>query len=165
MIYFSGVAAARQRVYLTTPYFVPDEPMVRALVSAALRGVDVRILLPAAEKNDVRLVAFAARSYFAELIAGGVRIFEYLPTSLHTKSMVVDGAWGIVGSANVDLRSFRLNFELSALVADQAFAKLLEERFLRDLNESREVTAAILDGYGFFHRLRDRTVRLLSPVL
>jgi cardiolipin synthase len=165
MIYFSGIAAARNRVFLTTPYFVPDEPTVRALVSAALRGVDVRILLPAPEKNDVRLVAFAARSYYHDLIQCGVRIFEFLPTSLHAKSMVVDGTWGIIGSANVDLRSFRLNFELSALVADPAFAKVLEDRFERELAESREVTAEILEGYGFLHHLRDRTVRLLSPLL
>jgi cardiolipin synthase A/B len=165
MIYFSGIAAARQRIYLTTPYFVPDEPTVKALVSAALRGLDVRILLPAPERNDVRLVAFAARSYFAELIRGGVRIFEYQAATLHTKSLVVDGAWGIVGSANVDLRSFRLNFELSALVSDPAFAKVLEERFQRDLADSREVTADMLDRYGFWSRLGDRTLRLLSPLL
>lgn len=165
MIYFAGIAAARQRIYLTTPYFVPDEPTIQALVSAALRGVDVRILLPAPEKNDAWLVAFAARTYFAELLRGGVRIFEYLPSTLHAKSIVVDAAWGIVGSANIDLRSFRLNFELSALVADPAFAQVLEERFIRDLADSREVTAEDVDNHGFWPRLRDRTVRLLSPLL
>jgi len=165
MIYFAGIAAARERVFLTTPYFIPDEPTLHALLSAALRGLDVRILVPAYEKNDVRLVAFASRSYYPELIRGGVRIFEFLPTSLHTKSIVVDGAWGMIGSANVDLRSFRLNFELSALVSDTAFAKVLEQRFQRDLKESREVTAEMLDSHGFLVRLRDRTIRLLSPLL
>ncbi|MCA9540199.1 MAG: cardiolipin synthase, partial [Myxococcales bacterium] len=120
LIYFTAVATARRRVWLASPYFVPDPPMVQALISAALRGVDVRLLMPA--HNDLRIVGWAARSYYAELIRGGVRIFEYQPAMLHAKRMVVDQRWSIVGSANVDIRSFRLNFEVGALIFDGEFA-------------------------------------------
>jgi cardiolipin synthase len=163
MTFFAGIAAARERIYLSTPYFIPDDSTLRALMAAAMRGLDVRILLPA--KNDVRLVEFAARSYYADLVESGVRIFEYLTQSLHSKSIVVDSVWGIVGSANVDIRSFRLNFELSALVVDPEFARVLEQRFERDLANSREITEEMLDNDSFLGRLRDRTVKLLSPLL
>lgn len=163
MVYFAGVASARYRVWLSSPYFIPDEPTITALVSAAMRGVDVRVLVPA--KCDVAMVGPAARSYYPALIRGGVRVFEYLPSMLHAKTMVVDGSWGIVGSANVDIRSFRLNFELGALVADPKFAENLEKRFLSDLEDSCEVTAQDLAGRGFLRRLGYGAIRLLSPLL
>jgi cardiolipin synthase len=163
LTYFSGIAAARERIFLSTPYFIPDEPTIRALLAAGMRGLDVRILLPA--QNDVKLVQYAARCYYQDLLDCGVRIFEYQPSMLHSKSLVVDGTWGLVGSANVDIRSFRLNFELSALVVDPAFARVLEQRFEQELAESREITSESLDHTGFFWRLRDRTAMLLSPLL
>lgn len=163
MVYFAGIAAARSRVWIASPYFVPDTPTIRALVASALRGIDVRLLVPA--RNDVRLVGAAARSYYAELIAAGVRVFEYLPSMLHAKRMVVDGTWGIVGSANVDIRSFRLNFELGALVVDEAFAADLERQYTVELRDSREVTADTLAELGLYPRLRDAIARLASPLL
>lgn len=163
LAYFSGIAASERRLYLTSPYFIPDEPTVTALIAAALRGVDVRILLPGI--NDVALVAPAARSYYEELLEGGVRIFEFQPSMLHAKTMVVDGSFSIVGSANVDIRSFRLNFELGALVFDAAFAAKLEERFMRDLADSREITLERMAARGFFTRLGHGVARLLSPLL
>jgi len=120
LTYFAGIASARRRCWLQSPYFIPDQPTTQALLSAQMRGVDVRVLLP--ERCDLRLVGAAARTYYRELLRGGVRIFEYQPSMLHGKVMVVDGAWALVGSANVDVRSFRLNFELGALVVDAAFA-------------------------------------------
>ena len=134
-----------------------------ALASASMRGVDVRLLLPA--KCDVPLVGPAARSYYPKLVAAGVRAFEYLPSMLHAKTLVVDGRWGIVGSANVDVRSFRLNFELGALVIDDEFAARLEERFMSDVSQSREVTEGELDQRGFMARLGYGAARLLSPLL
>ncbi len=163
MIFFSGIATARERVFLTTPYFVPDGPTARALISAALRGVDVRVMVPA--KCDVALVRAAARSYYPELLAGGVRIFEYLPAMLHAKTMVVDGRWGVVGSANVDFRSFRLNFELGAMVVDKKFASLLESRFRADVKDCVEITQADSAKREFMGKLIDGTARLLSPLL
>ncbi len=163
LVHFTGVACACERAYLTSPYFIPDQPMVRSLVSAAMRGVDVRLLVP--RHCDVAIVGSAGRSYYRELLRVGVRIFEYRPSMLHAKTMVIDGAWGIVGSANVDMRSFRLNFELGALVIDPAFAGLLEKRFLDDLKQSTEVTAEAWSRRGFFSRFRDAVARLLSPLL
>ena len=155
--------AARQQCFVTTPYFVPDEPTIRALITSAKGGVDVRILLPA--KNDVRLVGLAARSFYRELVRGGVRLFEYQPSMLHSKSMVIDGRWGIIGSANVDMRSFRLNFEVGAVVFDPALAGEMSRRFLADLEPSREITVASIKKVGLGRRLLQGIARLLAPVL
>lgn len=163
LVYFAGVATARQRVWLTSAYFVPDHAMIAALLSAALRGVDVRVLVP--QKSDVALVDAAARSNFLALLRGGVRIFQYQPSVLHAKTMIVDGAWGMVGSANVDVRSFKLNFELGALVLGPRFAERMESRFKRDLEQSREVTVKELEERSFRERLRDGAARLVSPLL
>lgn len=163
MVYFAGITAACRRVWIASPYFVPDSGTVRALISAALRGVDVRLLVPA--RNDVRIVGAAARSYYAELIGAGVRVFEYLPSMLHAKRMVVDGMWGIVGSANVDIRSFRLNFELGALVVDPDFAAALERQYETELRDSREVSSTALAKLGLYPRMRDAIARLASPLL
>jgi cardiolipin synthase len=163
LAYFAGITLAVSRCWITSPYFIPDGPTNRALVTAALRGVDVRILLPA--RNDVMLMAPAARSYYSALVRAGARIFEYQPAMLHAKQMVVDGRWCLVGSANVDIRSFWLNFEISALVFDPAFARTVEEQFEKDLGESREITVEILAGRGFFAALGEGVARLMSPLL
>ena len=130
-VYFAALSGALERCWLTTPYFVPDEPTVRALCNAAYRGIDVRVLVPA--ESDVPVAQAAGRFFYGPLLRSGVRIFEYLPAVLHAKTVVVDGSWALVGSANLDFRSFSLNFELGALVFDRAFATLLEERFTGDL--------------------------------
>jgi cardiolipin synthase len=163
LAFFSGIAAAREKVWLTSAYFVPDTATIQALISAALRGVDVRLLVP--RRLDVPVLGPAARSYFGTLVRGGVRVYEYLPRMLHAKSMTVDGAWGIVGSANVDVRSFRLNFELGALVADAPFARALEAAFEADLADSEEVTRERVDATRRLARLRDGAARLLAPLL
>jgi cardiolipin synthase A/B len=163
LVFFAGIASARRKVYLTSPYFIPDAAMLAALITAAMRGVDVRVLVPA--KGDVALVAAAARSYFPALVRGGVRVFEYLPAMLHGKTMMVDDHFGLVGSANLDIRSFRLNFELGALVFDPRFARELEDRFVRDLAESREITPDQLARRPYLTRLQDSLARLLSPLL
>jgi len=163
MVYFAGIASARERCYLTSPYFIPDEAVTRALVSAAMRGVDVRVLVP--ERCDVRVAGAAARSYYPALVRSGVRIFEYRASMLHTKTMVVDGTWSIAGSANVDMRSFGLNFELGALIVDPSFASGLERRFLRELADSTEMTADHLAARSFPRRLAQATARLFSPLL
>jgi cardiolipin synthase len=163
LAYFAGIASARHRCWLQSPYFIPDEPTAQALITAALRGVDVRVLVPA--RCDVKLVGRAARSYYRALLRGGVRIFEFEPSMLHAKAMVVDGSWCLIGSANIDIRSFRLNFELGALIVDGAFAAHFESHFEEDLADSREVKRAALARIGLLDRLRDGVARLLSPLL
>ncbi|MBL8769155.1 MAG: cardiolipin synthase [Planctomycetes bacterium] len=163
MVYFASITAARERVFLTSPYFIPDSPTMRALLAASMRGIDVRILLPA--HCDVWLVGMAARTYYRPLLAAGVRIFEYERSMLHAKTIVVDSELCVVGSANVDVRSFRLNYELSAAVADDAFAHDMERRFLEDLEHSREVTSRTHRRGAWWRQLRDQIARLLSPLL
>ncbi len=160
---FAALSQARHRVWATTPYFVPDEPILAALVSAALRGVDVRLLVP--RKGDSRLVDLAARSYFPELLAAGVRVFEYEARFIHAKTLVVDGDIAIIGTANLDNRSFRLNFELAAVVYGDRTAAILEDAFRADLASSRETTAADLERVPFRRRLGCSWARLVSPLL
>lgn len=162
-VYFSALSGALERCWLTTPYFVPDEPTARALANAAFRGIDVRVLVPA--ESDVPVARAAGQFFYGPLLRAGVRIFEYEPAVLHAKTVVVDGSWALVGSANFDFRSFALNFELGAVVYDRAFAALLEERFTRDLADSREVTLAAVERRGFAQRARIGLARLLAPLL
>lgn len=151
---------ARERVWLATPYFVPGEAARMALTSAALRGVDVRLLVP--RRSDSALVSAAARSYFDELIAAGVRVFEY-PRMLHTKALLVDGETCVLGSSNFDNRSFRLNFELSVLFEDAGIAALLEKQLATDFALAKEVRGPRRLAFG--PRLGEATARLLSPLL
>jgi cardiolipin synthase A/B len=152
---------ARERIWLTSAYFVPSEPALFALTSAALRGVDVRILVP--RRSDSRVVAYAGRSYYDELLDAGVRIYEYRPTVLHSKSLLVDGDCVLLGSANFDSRSFRLNFEVCVAFYDPGVAALLEHQFEVDLSQSQRVTRP--RRVGLLQRLGEAAARLLSPLL
>lgn len=161
--YVAAIAAARDSVCLTTPYFVPDQALVAALATAALAGASVRVLVPAA--GDVPLVAAAARSYYPELLEVGVRIFEYEAPVLHAKTLVVDDTVAIVGTANADNRSFRLNFEVIAAVYDGSVCASLQSSFDGDLGQAREVGLAQVKGASLLTRLWVSSARLLSPVL
>lgn len=162
-LFFASIAGAGRRVLLTTPYFVPDEPIFQALTTAALRGADVRVLVPAA--GDVPLVAAAARSYYPELVAAGVRIFEHGAPVLHAKTLVIDDVVAIVGTANTDNRSFRLNFEVVCAIYDAATCEELAAMFAQDLERSREVTRNDIRKEPFARRLYTSAARLLSPIL
>ena len=157
-----AVHQANRRVWLVTPYFVPGEAARMALTSAALRGLDVRVIVPA--ESDSRIVSAAARSYYDDLVAAGVRVFEYGPRMLHSKALLVDEDLCVVGSANFDHRSFRLNFELSLLMHGRELAATLEASLLEDLGQCREVTAD-RPAAAFPRRLGEACARLLSPLL
>ncbi|MFT4257324.1 MAG: cardiolipin synthase [Pseudoxanthomonas sp.] len=161
-LHVAAIHEARQRVWLVTPYFVPGEAARMALTSAALGGLDVRLLVP--RLSDSRLVTWAARSYYDELLAAGVRIHEYGPRMLHTKALLCDDTLAILGSANFDHRSFRLNFELSMLFRDRALVATLAQLLEGELASARTVDPR--------HRLslwRDRLpqalARLASPLM
>jgi cardiolipin synthase A/B len=156
----SALHGARERIWLATPYFVPGEAARMALTSAALRGVDVRLLVPL--RSDSALVSAAARSYFDELIAAGVRVYEY-PSMLHSKALLVDADTCVLGSSNFDNRSFRLNFELSVLIEDAGVAAALEGVLARDLERAIRVPAERRPG--IVAALAEATARLLSPLL
>ena len=150
-------------VWLTTPYFVPGEAARMALTSAALGGLDVRLLVP--KMSDSRLVTYAARSYYGELITAGVKIYEYGPRMLHSKSLLVDDDLLLVGSANFDHRSFRLNFEAQALIRDAATAAALEAYMLTEFATATRVRYRGKHAPLFRVRLPQAFARLMSPLL
>lgn len=136
-MFLLAIRSARRSLDITNPYFLPDEAIADALVDAARRGVQVRILAPG--PIDYNLVRRLSRGGFGRLLESGVEIYEYGPALLHSKTMVVDGAWATVGSANLDNRSFAINAELNLGVSDAAFAAQLERAFSDDLRFSRKV--------------------------
>ena len=156
----AAIAQARDRVWLCTPYFVPTEAARQALTSAAMRGVDVRVLVPA--MSDSRWVSAAARSYYDELHGAGARVYEY-PNMLHSKALLVDDEVAMFGSSNFDNRSFRLNFELCVLFEDADVGAALAAEFRHDLLLAREVTWPRRLTFG--QRLGEAWARLLSPLL
>ena len=161
-MHVSAIHAAKTRVWMTTPYFVPGEAAMMALSSAALAGLDVRLLVP--RESDSRLVTLAARSYFGPLLVAGVKIHEYGPRMLHSKTLLVDDELVLIGSANFDHRSFRLNFEVSLLFDDRAMAaelaRLLEGELAHAPRVQRGRYRPLLRA-----RLPEALARLLSPLL
>jgi cardiolipin synthase len=162
-LYFAAIAAARTRVLVATPYFVPDDAMLTALSTAALRGVDVRVLVP--RRSDSRTVTAAGRSFYRDVLAAGVRVFEYKPGMMHAKTLVVDSLFAAVGTANMDNRSFRLNYEVSAVRYDAAGADALAASFAADLDRAREVDLGALANERLGARLFQAGARLLAPLL
>lgn len=162
-LYFCAITTARTRVWITTPYFVPDEAMLDAIATAAMRKVDVRIIVP--KTGDSRLVTFAMRSYFPELVRAGARIFEYDGRFIHAKTMVVDDDLSLIGTANLDNRSFRLNFEVVVAVYGTETASRLAAAFDDDLQHTREVRARALTRESLLVRLGESGARLMSPLL
>jgi cardiolipin synthase A/B len=157
------VGAARRSVYLTNAYFAPGPTAVRILGEAAARGVDVRVLLPG--KTDVPLVRHAGHGYFADLLVRGVRVFEYGQAILHAKTLVVDGRVSVVGSTNLDFRSFVFNAECNLVILDPETGQAMERAFVGDLTGSTEIRADLWRARSLPHRLGDRAARLLSPLL
>ena len=142
-VYAISLAAAAKEIWIANSYFLPDDATADLLVAAVKRGVDVRVIVPSDEQNDVPATKAAGRSSFGPLLAGGVKIFEYQPTMFHLKTMVVDGVFSTVGSANFDDRSFHLNEEINLFVYDSAFAGQMEETYRRDLSRCRPYTYAM----------------------
>ena len=163
-LFFSqAIHSARQRIWIASPYFVPDEAAVAALQLAALRGVDVRILLP---KNPDHLLVYLASYSYRELARKtNVKILRYKEGFMHQKVLLVDDVAAAVGTANMDTRSFRLNFEVMAIVADHDFARQVEQMLLRDFGKSEEMAPDALERKPWYFRLGVRIARLLSPIL
>lgn len=160
---FLALNTAREEILLTTPYFVPDPSIWTSLMVAALRGVKVKILLPL--KSDAWLVQYAARSFYDNLLKAGVEIYEYRPRILHAKLMVIDGKWTMVGSANMDIRSFRLNFELNLLAYGPEMANQAKAIFAKDLQSSDRVELEKFLDRPIGQQMLENACRLLSPIL
>lgn len=154
---------ARERLWIATPYFVPDAAVLSALVTAAMRGVDVRVLLPA--KSDHRVAWLARFAYLEEAERAGVRFFDYTRGFLHQKVVVVDRRFATVGTANLDNRSLRLNFELTVLVDDEAFVDETAGMLARDLEGAEPLTHAAFVARGRLFGLGVRVANLFAPVL
>jgi cardiolipin synthase len=157
------IHSAREELVVTTPYFIPDEQLLFALTSAGRRGVRTIMLFP--KRNDSRIVAAASRSYYKDLIDAGVEIYEFRPGLLHAKTMVVDRCVGLVGSANLDRRSFELNFENNILFDDRAFAAELRARQDEYLAQCDRVTREDVARYGIILRLWQNLLATVSPLL
>jgi cardiolipin synthase len=162
-LFFGAIVGAKERVRVITPYFVPDQAMLVALSSAAMRGVAVEMIFPS--RSNHRVTFHAGRSFYDALLAAGVVIYEYTPGMVHSKVMVVDRRVCLVGSANMDLRSFRLNFEVHALMHDPAAAERLEAEFESCLSKCAKVDLSAWRARPYSLHVREGAARLVSPLL
>lgn len=163
LFFVTLINAARRRLWITSPYFVPDEAVLAALRLAVLRGVDVRILLPS--RPDHRVVYAASSLYAEEAMHAGIGIYRYQPGFVHQKVLLVDEDMSAIGSANLDNRSFRLNFEVMLLTIDGGLAAQVEQMLLDDFAQAHQQLAAECRQAGPMRRLGMRLARLLSPIL
>jgi len=157
------IYTARRELVITTPYYVPDEGMQTALCASARRGVTTTIIFPA--RNDSWIVGAASRSYYSDLLAAGVRIYEYEGGLLHTKSLTLDGEVTLIGSANMDRRSFDLNYENNVLLYDPALTAEMRCRQDAYLAGSHPVTAEMVAQWPVTRRLWNNTIAMLGPIL
>ena len=146
-----SVHAAQKSICLTMAYFIPTHKFLRVLLKAARRGVDVKIILPG--QSDLRLVAYASRTYYKTLLREGVKIFHYQPRVLHAKTMIFDGYWSIVGSANLDSRSLNYNYECGVVILDRTVGEEMERIFAHDLQDSKPITEEDLLRWPLHERL------------
>jgi cardiolipin synthase len=158
-VYAISFAAAAKEIWIANSYFLPDETTAGLLIAAVKRGVDVRVIVPSDEHNDVPATKAAGRSSLGPLLEGGVKIYEYQPTMFHVKTIVVDGIFSTAGSANFDDRSFHLNEEINLFVYDAAFAGLMKERYQRDLLRCSPYTTAMWKARSLKQRLTEWLVR------
>jgi cardiolipin synthase A/B len=162
--YWLSTRTARERIWVATPYFVPDPDLELGLADAARRGLDVRLLVPG-HHQDAPIVRYASHTWYRDLLTAGVRLYEFRPTMMHVKTVSVDGEWAIVGSANFDSRSFEINFEVAVAVFDGAFAEEIDASFEADLRRSREITLEEVDGWSWAARIRNAAARMLREQL
>lgn len=155
--YILAINAAKSTVHITTGYFVPDVQILRALSGAARRGVDVKIILPGVKESG--LVFHAGNSFYSEMLASGIKVYQLQIAVLHAKTAVIDGIWSTVGSTNIDTRSFLHNQEINAIVLDREFGLSMEEAFKEDLRYSTAVSIATWETRPYFSRLKEWTAR------
>lgn len=158
-----AIFLAQEEILITTPYFIPGESILEALIVAALSGLKVKLLVPGV--SDSVFVNTAARSYYSELLKAGVEIYRYQKGFVHAKTMVTDSKVAIVGTANMDYRSFDLNFEVNAIVYDQAIAHELRTIFYEDLKGAERMDPITWDARPWYYEMAEKTARLIAPIL
>ncbi len=161
--YFTAISTAQNYVFLSTPYFLPNESIMTALKTAALSGVDVRILLP--EKNDSWIVGQSSRSYLREVLESGVKVYFFKRGFTHSKLMIVDDIISSVGTANMDIRSFDQDFEVNALIYDEEVTLSLKKDFLEDIRASQELELALWIKRSRIQKWLESFARVFSPLL
>ncbi|MDQ3950223.1 MAG: phospholipase D-like domain-containing protein [Gemmatimonadota bacterium] len=159
-----SIAAARKTLYIANSYFVPDDDFRKLLIRAAKSGVDVRVLT-AGPKTDVKTTWYAGRARYEELLRGGVRIYEYVPTMMHSKTMVVDGLWATIGSMNFDNRSLAFNNESNLVTLDSAFGAQMQRTFIEDLRYAKEIRLAEFRRRPWTGKMLELGASLLSRLL
>ncbi|MFL5342080.1 MAG: phospholipase D-like domain-containing protein, partial [Gemmataceae bacterium] len=162
-VYFAAILRARRRLWIASPYFVPDAGIHDALVLAARSGVDVRFL--GLDRPDKWLPFLAGRYYWGDMLHAGVKIYQYTKGMMHSKLILADGSWASCGTANLDNRSLHLNFEVNCLLYDKAHVAELEAAFLKDLESARPVDAATYPKRPWSQRAAENVARLFSPIL
>lgn len=161
--YLRLISKAKENIYIQSPYFIPDEAVMDALKVAAMSGIDVRLMIPC--KPDHPFVYWATYSFVGDLLETGVKCYTYDNGFLHAKGMMVDGLVSSYGTANMDMRSFYLNFEVNAVIYSSEATKQLEEIFLKDLNNSTEITKYDYSQRSLIIRIKEQISRLLAPLL
>lgn len=161
--FFTAIASAKSKVYIASPYIMPTAEILYALKTAALSNVDVRILMP--EKGDSAIPHWSSSSYIEEMLEAGVRIFFYQAGLLHSKYLIVDEVFSTVGTTNLDFRSFETNFEVNAVIYDQAFTANLRKQFRADLKNSREIKLSEWRKRPWHFKMRESLAHIVSPML
>ena len=161
--FFAAITKAKDHIYISTPYFLPNQAIMTAVEVAAMSGIDVRILLP--EKSDAKTVHWATKSYISELLDANVKVYFYKKGFNHSKLIMIDSQFSSVGTANMDNRSFDVNFEVTAVLYDENIARELEEHFLDDLLDSEQVTRKDWEARSRWDSFREGVARLFSPLM
>jgi cardiolipin synthase len=158
-----AIGLAEREILISTPYFIPGETLLNALIVAALSGVKVKLLVPG--RSDSKVVDFAARSYYGNLLQAGVEIYQYTRGFIHSKTMVCDGMLSVIGTANMDTRSFELNFEVNSIIYDEQIGKQLTGVFYRDIEYAEKIEPEHWHNRSFLKELPEKLARLFSPLL
>lgn len=162
-VFFAMITSAEKSIWIESPYFIPDDDILSALRVAALSGMDVRVILPS--KPDKKLVFYASKSYYRELLEAGVKVYEYSNGFLHSKVIIVDQELASIGTSNMDMRSFHLNFEVNAFLYKTKSTETLVQDFLTDIESSKEISLEEHQNRPILQRLHESTARLFSPLL
>ncbi len=162
-LFFSMIISAKKSIWIASPYFIPDEDILSALKIASLSGIDVRILVPF--HPDKKIVFYASRSYFPVLLEAGAKIYEYKKGFMHSKIMIIDGELASIGTSNMDMRSFHLNFEINAFLYRTGSTTTLVQDFIQDIEDSTQIDKDTFSKRSLKQRLFESTSRLLSPLL
>ena len=161
--FFTAFSGARSKIFITTPYLMPPDHILTSLITAALCGVDVRIILP--EKSDAIISKWCTFSYIEGMLEAGIKVFFYQKGFIHSKAIIVDGEFSTIGTTNLDFRSLETNFEVNAFIYDEKTSEIIEKQFLEDIKNSRELKIEEWKKRHWFNKLRESLAHIVSPML